>query len=99
MGPFLNPRLYCEIAAVNANARKILTFDSDVLINSTDVDDIAGELAQILADSVLSAERQLAATITTLVEAIEQGVDVDKNFKSPLMSSGLKGIRRCFCPL
>ena len=83
MGPFLNPRLYCEIAAVNANARKILTFDSDVLINSTDVDDIAGELAQILADSVLSAERQLAATITTLVEAIEQGVDVDKNFKSP----------------
>ena len=62
MGAFLNPRLYCEIAAVNANARKILTFDSDVNIDSTNADDIASELAQILMDSVESAERQLAAT-------------------------------------
>ena len=62
MGAFLNPRLCCEIAAVNANARKIQTFDGDVNIDSTDADDIASELAQILKDSVSSAERQLAAT-------------------------------------
>ena len=62
MGAFLNPRLYCEIAAVNANARKIRTFDGDVNINSTNADDIASELAQILMDSVASEERQLAAT-------------------------------------
>ena len=62
MGAFLNPRLYCEIAAVNANARKILTFDGDVNIDSTNADDIASELVQILTDSVASAERQIAAT-------------------------------------
>ena len=62
MGAFLNPRLYCEIAAVNRNARKILTFDGEVQINSGNADAIAAELMQILADSVLSAERQNAAT-------------------------------------
>ena len=61
MGAFLNPRLYCEIAAVNASARKILTL-GDVTINSNNADDIAAELAQILVDSMASAERQLAST-------------------------------------
>ena len=41
IGAFLNPRLYCEIAAVNSSARKILTFDGDVTINSNNADDIA----------------------------------------------------------
>eukprot|EP00439_Symbiodinium_sp_Y106_P057262 s2270_g8.t1 len=62
MGTFLNPRLYCEIAGVNSNARKILTFDGEVTINSNNADDIAAELAQILIDSMASAERQLAST-------------------------------------
>ena len=46
---------------MNANARKILTFAGDVTINSNNADDIA-ELAQILIDSMASAEHQLAST-------------------------------------
>ena len=57
MGAFLNPGLYCEIAAVHRNTRKIPTIDGEVQINSDNADAIAAELTQILADSVLSAGR------------------------------------------
>ena len=62
MGAFLNPRLRCDIAAVNESARRILTFDGEVRINATNVDSIIAGLTQILMDSVSSAERQHAAT-------------------------------------
>ena len=63
---FLNPRLYCEIAAVKnlvkKSARKILTFDGEVIITADSPDAIAAEPSQIIADSVLSAERQNTTT-------------------------------------
>ena len=62
MGAFLNPRLYCEIAAVNAGARRILTFDGEVNITSDSPDSIADELRQILIDSMPSAQLQTSAT-------------------------------------
>eukprot|EP00439_Symbiodinium_sp_Y106_P062481 s2166_g9.t1 len=62
MGAFLNPRLYCEIAAVNAGARRILTFDGEVNITSDSPDSIADELRQILIDSMPSAQLQNSAT-------------------------------------
>ena len=62
MGAFHNPRLYCEIAAVNSSARRILTFDGEVRISSDNVDAIVAEFTHVLADSVLSAERLFAAT-------------------------------------
>ncbi|CAE7781029.1 unnamed protein product [Symbiodinium sp. CCMP2592] len=51
-----------EIAAVNRDARKILTFDGEVQINSDNADAIAAELTHIRADSVQSAERQNAGS-------------------------------------
>eukprot|EP00439_Symbiodinium_sp_Y106_P081639 s520_g20.t1 len=62
MGAFPNPRLYCDIAAVNAGARKILTFDGEVNITSDTSDSVADELSQILVDSVPSAQRQSTTT-------------------------------------
>ena len=61
-GPSLTLACICDIAAVNAGARKILTFDGEVNITSEDSGSIAEELSQILADSMPSAQRQTSAT-------------------------------------
>ncbi|CAE7795295.1 unnamed protein product [Symbiodinium sp. CCMP2592] len=42
MGAFLSPRLFCEIAAVNKNAKRILTFDGEVYLSSETVNDRSG---------------------------------------------------------
>ncbi|CAE7496993.1 kptA [Symbiodinium sp. CCMP2592] len=62
MGAFLTPRLFAEIAAVNQAARRILTFDGEVRVDSETVEGIIGELAQIINDSQYSAEGQTQET-------------------------------------
>ncbi|CAE7465907.1 kptA [Symbiodinium sp. CCMP2592] len=62
MGAFLSPKLFSEIAAVNDAARRILTFDGEVRLNSTNAEGIAAELAQIMCDSRRSAEGQTRET-------------------------------------
>ncbi|CAE6960615.1 unnamed protein product [Symbiodinium sp. CCMP2592] len=54
--------LFAEIAAVNDAARRILTFDGEVRVNSTNAEGIAAELAQIIYDSRRSAEGQTRET-------------------------------------
>ncbi|CAE7400470.1 NLRC3 [Symbiodinium sp. CCMP2592] len=62
MGAFLPPRLFAEVAAVNEAAKRILTFDGEVVLSATTTDGITTEIGQILADSLRSARDQTYQT-------------------------------------
>ena len=62
MGAFLPPHLCTDVVTIAPEARKIRTFDGEVCLNGTTVEELAEEAGHLVNDSLRNAEVQSAAT-------------------------------------